>query len=478
MNFIFVAEAVNYRCVEPRFADAPCETLHNSTEVCAEWIYDNPHSLVAEFNLACQEWKRTLIGTASMMGYMTGLFFVGPISDRFGRKTAIITYGLAQGVIGIASSFSPSYWSFFVLQFVRPMLDICSPVFILGIEIVTHDKRVLYNLFQGVGYPMGFAVLALASWLFPYWRHLLRVLYIPNLLILFFYFLLDESPRWLLAQGRTNEAKQVLDKAASTNNMHLEDDFLENIQYQEDKGISYCKLLALTFRSKKLLLRFFLSIMWFTAATFVIYGYRIASVLLPGNKYLNFALMCPMSMLSACLSAFVMIRFRRKMPLMASFIFCAVLCFIQIVVPKDLPWISVTLHMVGYFTSAIFFSTIYVFVSELFPTHTRNSMHSLCSALGRGGSISATQIPLLLVYWEGLPSLVLGLVSLVAGLLTILAPDAADEVLPDTVHQAEQLDTPAVNGSFSDSMSQRKETAEMNTDIVRRKVIEVTVSKL
>lgn len=72
---------------------------------CKEWIYENPNSFVAEvnkrkslsfyrmknrfnlfacfqFHLACQEWKRTLVGTAHTVGYMFGLTIVGSLSDR------------------------------------------------------------------------------------------------------------------------------------------------------------------------------------------------------------------------------------------------------------------------------------------------------------------------------------------------------------------------------------------------------------
>ena len=42
-------------------------------------------------------------------------------------------------------------------------------------------------------------------------------------------------------------------------------------------------------------------------------------------------------------------------------------------------------------------------------------------------------------YWEGFPSLVFGISSLVAGMVTFLVPDIANDSLPDTVKEAEAL---------------------------------------
>lgn len=46
-----------------------------------------------------------------------------------------------------------------------------------------------------------------------------------------------------------------------------------------------------------------------------------------------------------------------------------------------------------------------------------------------------------MVYWPGLPSIVFGSMSFIAGAITFLAPDSADTSLPDTVRQAEAVGT-------------------------------------
>lgn len=62
---------------------------------------------------------------------------------------------------------------------------------------------------------------------------------------------------------------------------------------------------------------------------------------------------------------------------------------------SDLTWLSITMFMAGKLMASLYFTITYIYTSELFPTYTRNSMHALCSSLGRIGSIVAPQAPLL-----------------------------------------------------------------------------------
>ncbi|EDL09233.1 mCG126207, isoform CRA_a [Mus musculus] len=61
------------------------------------------------------------------------------------------------------------------------------------------------------------------------WR-LLQITGTAPVLLLFFYFwVLPESPRWLLSQGRTEEAKQLVQKAALVNGRPLSPELLNQL---------------------------------------------------------------------------------------------------------------------------------------------------------------------------------------------------------------------------------------------------------
>lgn len=187
----------------------------------------------------------------------------------------------------------------------------------------------------GFGFSIGGVGLPLLAWNFPYWRHLLRVLYAPALLFFFYLLLLDESPRWLLSKGRKDEAVAIVEKIAKKNKVKVDKTVLDKLSYEENiKEATLPELLKSTFTSVALLKRFFICLTWWTTSTFVNYGLMINSVSLQGNKYLNFGLINMVDFPGNLLTTFLMIRFKRKIPLIFTFVSTAILCLSQPFVPR------------------------------------------------------------------------------------------------------------------------------------------------
>ncbi|KAJ0179120.1 hypothetical protein K1T71_004832 [Dendrolimus kikuchii] len=371
---------------------------------------------------------------------MLGLLVVGPISDRLGRKKALVMTGVVGGILGLAKSFSQWYWLYIALEFFESAIgDICSPVYVLNIEIVSKSRRVPYYILCGLGYCVGGVVMPFVAWMVPYWRNYLRVIYAPALLFFFYLYLIDESPRWLMTKGEKKKAIKILEKAAEKNKIELDKKELDNIVCEKEKNVDFGKLMQITFSSRTLVKRFLVCVIWWTTSTFVHYGMTINSVSLEGNKYMNFALMSLTDIPGSFVIMYVLTNFKRKVPLMASFFVGAILCMSQPFMPENLPWLSTIVYFGGKLMSSFYFNITYIYTSELFPTYTRNSMHALCSSLGRIGSILAPQTPLLMAYWPGLPAMIFGAMSLIGGLVTFLVPDTANTSLPDTVRQAEAV---------------------------------------
>ncbi|XP_026745429.1 organic cation transporter protein-like isoform X2 [Trichoplusia ni] len=472
MNYVFAVVMVEYRCKYPACANSTSwsqlaqnltqDTCHvysltenNGTcsidsrnvsnyQDCKEWTYEDPLSFVADFDLGCQDWKRALVGTVHSIGYMLGLLILGPISDKIGRKKLIIFTGVTGAVMGLARSVTVSYWTYIAFELVEALLgDIYSPNYMLGVEMVAKENRALFAPLMIGTMSVGGMVMALIAYLIPYWRHFLRVIYGPALLFLFYAFFLDESVRWLLIKGRKKEAKNILRKAAKLSNVYLEESTLDKLACENcektNTNVNLITLLTMTFKSKKLLLRFLACACAWVTATFNKYGLLINSVSLEGNKYINYALTSFADLPASVLLVFLLIKFKRKKPLIFSFLMTGSFCIIQSVIPKGYPVLSTSLFFVGKFTSALASGTVYLYTTELFPTYTRNTMHALCSSIGRIGSILAPQTTLLLRYWSGFPSLIVGGLSLLTALVVTVMPDTAEDVLPDTVQQAEAL---------------------------------------
>lgn len=199
--------------------------------------------------------------------------------------------------------------------------NILSFIMFTVVEMVATEDRPIFVMSTSLGFTVGHVLATAAAWYFRYWRNFVRVIYAPSALFLTYIFLLDESPRWLLTKGRKEEAVEVLKKIAKTNQMSLDKAELDNLKSEEktESNIGYKTLLKSTFQSKILLKRFLVGVVWWTSGTFINYGVAVNSVLLSGNKYVNFLLIYLIDIPTAALMAYVLKYYKRKIPLMFSF---------------------------------------------------------------------------------------------------------------------------------------------------------------
>ncbi|XP_073955325.1 organic cation transporter protein-like isoform X4 [Choristoneura fumiferana] len=489
-QYVFSAGAVDYRCTVPECESSPpewdtgewgswalgagrCErrrtlapggvcapaTFHeNLTQACDAWLYGNQDTIVAEFDLACQEWKRTLVGTIHSAGLFAALPLTGYISDTFGRRTAFVLTAVSASVMGLIRSFSSSYSMYLVFEFLDATLGsgVYSTGFILALEMVGLNQRVLGGNMISSAFAIGQVLLALVAWAIPYWRTLTRVLYAPSLLFIFYYFIVEESVRWLLSKGKKKEAARIIYKAAAINRKELSPESIK--QLSEDptptpnisiiNGVTTSipidetpqrSLFSQVLRSRIIISRLFICSFWWITVTFIYYGLSINSVSLAGNSYVNYILTALVEIPGYALSVLTLDRFGRKSAIMTSFFVCGTALIALPFIPNELLWLQTCLTMLGKLAISMTFSSIYIYTSELFPTSARHSLLGFCSMIGRIGSILAPMTPLLMAYMASLPYLVFGVMAGCSGALMLLTPETLRLRLPDTIQQAEAM---------------------------------------
>ena len=89
--------------------------------------------------------------------------------------------------------------------------------FSLSVELVGAKRKTLIgNLFQAP-FAIGESIVALIAMGIRDWKTFQIVVSAPIFLLLLLYFILPESPRWLIATGRYKQAKKILENAAAKN---------------------------------------------------------------------------------------------------------------------------------------------------------------------------------------------------------------------------------------------------------------------
>lgn len=158
-----------------------------------------------------------LLGSSVLIGYFFGAFFAGYFGDKFGRKKVIMYTLLIYSVTTIISAFAVNWEQFFWMRVIAGVgtggeSAIIAPFLA---EIISSKYRGKYvgmlSGFFSFGY-VGAAILA--YFIIPAsgfgWRLALLITAVPILLIVYWRKKLPESPRWLEAQGKLEEADRVM----------------------------------------------------------------------------------------------------------------------------------------------------------------------------------------------------------------------------------------------------------------------------
>ncbi|XP_045521883.1 organic cation transporter protein-like [Pieris brassicae] len=416
---------------------------HSRTQKCDGFVYEGDNSIVYDFDLGCEEWLRSLSGTLSSLGTLLVLPLIGFISDHFGRRMALLFSVLNTALFGISKAFSVNYTMFLVLQLLETTLGagLASSAYIFAAELVGPKYRVVTSATSSSAFALGEVLLGAIAWLVRPWRTLILTLYIPVFLLLSYNWILFESVRWLLAKKKFDEARNVLENVAKTNNAEISAKSLDALLNPSTitKNSQQRSLVKCIFRSRVLLKRVCTTPIWWMTTTFIYYGLSINSTSLSSTIYLNYILAVAVEIPGFYSSVITLDRFGRRKTLCFAFFFSAACNLAFIFIPLDLSILRLVIYLAGKFSISLVLASLYLYTSELYPTEFRHSLLGFSSMVGRIGSVCAPLTPLLTAYWHGLPHTIFAIFGALSGLLVLTQPETLSKKLPDTLEEAEAI---------------------------------------
>jgi OCT family organic cation transporter-like MFS transporter 4/5 len=226
------------------------------------------------FDLVCgNDWKITLAQVVYMFGILVGASTSGMISDKFGRKKTIIFFSTAMSAFSIAVAFANCYDFFVFLRWGLAFSSVgfWTTFYVYAMEMVGGKWKTLFGI--GFEYPwaLAYSTLPGIAYVVRNWSHLQLIISVPPIIFLIIYHFIPESPRWLLSQGRVEEAKIILEKAGKTNGRQWPENLVLEGKSKDPEAGSGATILDL-FKTpnlrKNTLIQYF---NWFTAS-FVYYA--------------------------------------------------------------------------------------------------------------------------------------------------------------------------------------------------------------
>ncbi|GMR52886.1 hypothetical protein PMAYCL1PPCAC_23081, partial [Pristionchus mayeri] len=416
------------------------------------WVYDNTtytDSIVTEFELYCERsWWVEFSTTIFYVGSFIGNILYGYVADKFGRRRSFFIILINLVVCGTANAFVWNMESFVVVRFLvgLPFPALFQIPFIISMEWMGMSGRIFSGLMISMFFALAMVLLGVLAMLVRQWRQLTFWCNAPFAALFLYHFFLPESPRWLVSIGRFDEAKKTLKKIAELNKRDVNVDDLvhqlrssrrSSVQAEDVNRHNVFDLFRTPNLRKKTIL---VTYIWVMNA--IIYnGLTLNVSNLPVDDYVSF-IINGASELPAFFIVWPLLGFiGRRWSLASCMLICGIGCVSAMFAPspQEHPWVIATMSFVGKFGVGAGFATIYIFAGELYPTVVRAIGMGMSSMVAGSGLLLAPHLVALGSYWKILPLILMGFMSLSAGIATFFLPETLGAPLPQTLEDAENF---------------------------------------
>ncbi|XP_063622068.1 organic cation transporter protein isoform X2 [Cydia splendana] len=426
-----------------------CRMYVNDTIVeCESWVYNTKYytsSRAIEWDFVCsRRWMGASAQTAYMFGVVVGSLVLGRMCDKFGRKTVFVAAGVLQLVFGAAVAFTTEYYTFVVVRFLYGIFGSGSYIagFVLTMELVGPSKRTICGVTFQIMFAVGIMLLAAWGYLIDN-RFYLQIVYALHAVILLpHWFLMDESPRWLWAQGRARESVAIVEKALKINRS------IETVDTPQ--LVSHCKATCAKytdehsagtsdlFKTPNMLKKSLIICGCWFANSVVYYGLSLNTGKLEGNPYFITFLMGVVELPSYVIIVYFLDRVGHRALISTMMLLGGISCLVVAALPHGSK--STTgIVMVGKLFISGSYSIIYKYSAELFPTVVRSSgvgLGSMCASVS--GALTPL-ISLLDTLNPKIPTIIFGFLALLSGASTFFLPETVGRNLPQSLEDGEKF---------------------------------------
>ena len=371
--------------------------------ICFAWFLDDVDlggmtfmlsTLAKEFSLT--PIQMGYLGSMSFAGMFFGTLYTGLIADKIGRKTVLMRAMWLWGIAGILCAISWSIESLFFFRFLLGMglgMELPAAHAMLP-EFFPKESRGRWVAFMEGLLPLGIIAAGLITYyLLPLlgWRWVYVVQALPAVWLIVIRRTMPESPRWLEAVGRHEEADAVMTMIENEVEKRTGKPLppIEDIELIEETsgGFKFGELWSKTYYKRTLMLW----IVW-PALLFSYYGLTTwlgALLVAKGfavSRSIEFVVLITFGGIPGFVFATYMLeKVGRKAVVVPSIIMTAVAAYFY-GQADNLTMLYITGGLLQFFTYAMW-SGVYAYTPELYPTRMRAGGCGFASSIGRIGAL-------------------------------------------------------------------------------------------
>ncbi|XP_045429311.1 solute carrier family 22 member 7 isoform X3 [Pipistrellus kuhlii] len=365
-----------------------------------------------------------------------------PLPRRFGRRRLLLVAYVSALGMGLACAASVNYIMFVITRTLTGTALAGFTIIVMPLELEWLDvgHRTVAGVLSSTFWTGGVMLLALVGYLIRDWRWLLLAVTLPCVPGIVSLWWVPESARWLLTQGRVEEARRYLLCCARLNGRPVGEDSLSLEALRKvaaaERVVRRPSYLDL-FRTPRLRhISLCCMMVWF-GVNFSYYGLSLDLTGLGLNMYQTQLLFGAVE-LPAKLLVYLSVRHAgRRLTQAGTLLGTALTLGCRLLVSAEKVYWSTALAVVGKGFSEAAFTTAYLFTSELYPTVLRQTGMGLTALVGRLGGSLAPLAALLDGVWPSLPKLTYGGIALLAACTALLLPETKKAQLPETIQDVE-----------------------------------------
>ncbi|XP_023930356.1 organic cation transporter protein, partial [Lingula anatina] len=289
---------------------------NSSVLPCEDWVYDTsvfPKTFPTEFGLFCD--SSLLINMANVVylsGVALGAIVGGLAADYIGRKPVSFIACLVHGVGGLGAAFSPNYGAYVAFRFFVGSCHgiLINSVVVLCIEFVSPRRRMVSVCTLAMSWGVGLVLTTPVAYLIRDWRYLQLAVALPSFLYLGLWWIIPESPRWLLSRGRYKEAESIVRWAARVNKRAIP----EVVQLLDERSLKTTPTLSplKIVHAPRLMARTAVAVCGWITVSMSWYGLTLNQGSLDGDIFINALVLSVIDLIAYSLLIFINKIGRRK----------------------------------------------------------------------------------------------------------------------------------------------------------------------
>lgn len=414
-------------------------------------------SVTTYWNLVCD--KAYLSALVDSCFFILSIFassIFTALSDRFGRRPVFLSCVLLMSSLGTLSTFSPNVFVYMAIRtLIGPIQQgVYTTGFCFSLELFPKDRRGRPSILSELFWVASSIILCPIAYFARDWKHYTYATTVPFFLTVILIWFMPESIPWLIANGRVEEAKEILINASHYGNSKLSAHKiqLENVTELEKMNPEHnprnpdsikeaptypCYYVCTKDRLwRHTILNF---IIWVTVGCSY-YGLQLQAIQV-GDPYLNFLIISLIETPAILLITPLSKKFGRKiLSILGMFLTASLLA---LMIATKMFWSEFNVLLVlfpvcGRFAMSIVFTVIFVHISEMYPTNLRTMGIAVGSSSARLGVAIAPFLSMMESLYIWLPTLCLCILNLVSCFAASALPETQEWELPQTIEEVNE----------------------------------------